>query len=223
MKRTVVAARSSGWTPMKASRVASSIRDVEIVVATAPVATRLRSEHAVSTTVGHPTQLLDVDVQQLAGSLADVAHGCAAQSIGMRQAADALPAQDAVHRRARVTQQRSEAVGADPQPTAQAQNAAHVAIGQRARPAHRSCRTVLESGQALGAIAAQPLVGGGATDAHGLGRDGRCPAFNQDPLDQQPPSEGRQLGGTMEHESPPSVWSFNNPKPSTRALNLSTT
>ncbi len=42
-------------------------------------------------------------------------------------------------------------------------------------------------------------------------------------LNQQLPPKGRQLGGTMEHESPPSVWSFDNPKPSTRALNLSTT
>jgi len=194
--------------------------NVEVVVAHATVAAAgARPQHAVTAAVGHPAQLLDVDVDQLVGPLTDVAQRRAGQAIGMRQAADTVAAQDAIHGRARVAQQRPQTVRPDPQPTAQAQDAAHAALVQGARRASWSRRAILEAGQPLGSIAAQPLVGGGATHAERLGGDRRRPALDQDPINQQPPAKGRQPGGTMEHESPPSVWSFDNPKPS-RGLSI---
>jgi hypothetical protein len=134
-----------------------------------------------------------------------------------------MAAQDAVHGRAWMTEERSQAMRSDPQPAADDQDPADLALRQRPRPVERSGRAVLESGSTLGTVPPQPLVRGRAADPEHLRRCRGRPALDQDPIDQEPSAERRELGRTMEHESPPSEWSFDNPIPSTRALNLSTT
>jgi hypothetical protein len=111
----------------------------------------------------------------------------------------------------------------DAQSTASDEDPADLAVGQGARPMMRSSGAILEAGFALGPVSPQPLVRSRSADPEHLGRRRWWPAFDQDPLDQKPSTERRELGRTMEHESPPSGWSVDNPIPSTRALNLSTT
>jgi hypothetical protein len=133
-----------------------------------------------------------------------------------------MPAQHAVHRRPRMAQERAQAMGADAEPTPRDEDAANLALGQRPGPAERSGGAILEACRAFGPVPAQPLVRGGPADPDHFGSGRRRPAFDQDPVDQELAAERREPGRTMEHESPPSDWSFDNPKPSTRALTLST-
>ena len=93
-------------------------RDVEIVVSDRVAVSRIVAEHAVTAARRHPAEALDVDMDQLARSLSDIADGSSGQSVGMGQAAQAMTAEDAVHRGARVTQERTEAMRPDPQPAA---------------------------------------------------------------------------------------------------------
>jgi hypothetical protein len=123
----------------------------------------------------------------------------------------------------RVAEERAEAVRTDPQPAADDQDPADLALGQGTWPMEWPRRAVLEPCLALRPIPPEPLVRGRPADPELLGCGGCRPALDQDAIDQEPSAERRELGRTMEHESPPSEWSFDNPIPSTRALNLSTT
>ena len=196
--------------------------DVEVVVPDPPIAPGVRSEHPVTAAGRHASEAFDVDVDELARPFPDIADGNPGEPIGVGEPAHAMPAQDAVHRRAGMTQQRAQAMRTDTQPSPCDEDPADLALGQRPRPAARSRRAVVETSRALFAVSAQPLVRGRPAHPEHLGRSCRRPALDQDPINQQPSAERRQLGRTMKHESPPSDWSFDNPKPSTRALTLST-
>jgi hypothetical protein len=80
--------------------------------------------------------------------------------------------------------------------------------GQGARHPVRPGGPVLEPRLALGLEPVQPLPGRLAADARHVGRVGNGHPFNQDPVDQQPAAERRQLGPTMCHESLPSDVSW---------------
>jgi len=64
---------------------------------------------------------------------------------------------------------------------------------------------------ALGAVATQPLVGGGPRHPQRLSRPGRRPAQLGDALDQQQPAELGQASITMGHEGPLPARCFDNP------------
>ena len=72
-----------------------------------------------------------------------------------------------------MAQEPTQPMRPDPQPTSEAQDAAHLALVECAWPPQRSRRAVLEPGQALDVIATQPLVGGGPADAQRLSCDSR--------------------------------------------------
>jgi hypothetical protein len=93
----------------------------------------------------------------------------------------------------------------------------HLCLRQRPRRLMRPRAPVLESRFALGLIPPEPLPGGLAAHADGVG-DGHA-AHNEDPVDQQPPAEPRQLRPTMCHGSLPTVVSWI-PTPSLGRLSL---
>jgi hypothetical protein len=104
------------------------------------------TQDPVPAAVRYPAEALDVHVKQFARPLADVADGHAGQPIGMGEPAQTVATQDAVHGRARMPEQWTEARRSDTESAASQED---------------------------------------------------------------PSTERRQLGRTMEHESPPSVWSIN--------------
>lgn len=63
-----------------------------------------------------------------------------------------------------------------------------------------------QPGRPLNLEAAQPFVGGGAGDAQGSGRLANCHVQSLNPMNQEQPAEGRELGTTMSHERL-QVWS----------------
>lgn len=85
---------------------------------------------AVATTVGDPPELLDVHVEQLARSLADVADGDARGSIAVGQAGQAVAAQDVGDSRPGPTDDRRQAVRADAQLVAGGEDRRHLLVGQ---------------------------------------------------------------------------------------------
>lgn len=61
----------------------------------------------------------------------------------------------------------------------------------------------LEPRLTLGLVPAEPLPGGLAADPDHVRRMGHSQPVDEDPIDQQPPAEDRQLRPTMGHESLP--------------------
>jgi hypothetical protein len=73
----------------------------------------------------------------------------------------------------------------------------------------RSGAAVLESGQAVGSVTADPLVAGRPTDPELLGHGRHWPAVNHDPFDQQLPTEDGETRTRMWHESLRPMWVLN--------------
>ncbi len=109
-------------------------RDVEVVVSDRVAVSRSVAEDPVAAAGRHPAEALDVDVDQLARPLADVADRDSGQAVGMGQAADAVATEDAVHGRAGMAEERTQAMRSDPQPAAHDQDPADLALRQRSRP-----------------------------------------------------------------------------------------
>jgi hypothetical protein len=141
----------------------------------------------------------------------------------MSQPAQAMAAQDAIHGRARMAKQRPKPIRSDAHPTPGEEDPRDRPIGQGSGSPTRPAGAVFEPGEAVRSVPPEPLVRRGSADPDSFRRHRGRPPVGDDPLDEEPSAERRQLGRTMEHESPPSVRSFDNPKPSTRALSLSTT
>lgn len=68
-----------------------------------------------ASTWGHAAELLDVDVDELTRSCADIADRHAGETIAMGEPADAVAAEDAVHGRAGIPQERPETVRPNPE------------------------------------------------------------------------------------------------------------
>jgi hypothetical protein len=117
--------------------------------------------HPMPAAIGDPALLLDVDVDQLPGPLALVAHHLAGGSVQLPQPRELLAAQDRMHRRRRLPQHPADAVRPHP--------AAYAAGNDRLFPCCRqppwaATRPRGPVGQILltfGAPAPQPLVGRG--------------------------------------------------------------
>ena len=78
----------------------------------------------------NPAELLDIDVDELAGSLPDIAHRQSGQAVGVGQATRPVAAQHAVHGRTGMTQERAEPMRADAQSPASQEEPADLAFGQ---------------------------------------------------------------------------------------------
>lgn len=115
----------------------------------------------VSAARGHPPELLHVQVDQLARSLAFVtADRCTGGTIEQVQPRHTPPTEYAVDGRARMTQLRPEPVGSDlgsqPRPT----DPLDLSLGQGTGTVVRCVRTIFQAAQAVFGVPAQPLVGG---------------------------------------------------------------
>ena len=105
-------------------------RDMQVVVSAAPVVPDRRAEHPVPAAGRDPTQALHVHVDELARVLADVTDGRAREAVGMGEPAVPVSAEDAVHRRAWVAEERPQAVRADAQSPSSQQDPADLAFRQ---------------------------------------------------------------------------------------------
>ena len=82
----------------------------------------------------HPAKTLDIDVDELAGSFADVADRYSGQLVGVCEPAQAVSTQDAIDGRARMTKERTELVGPYLSPPSNDQDPADLTLGQRPWP-----------------------------------------------------------------------------------------
>jgi hypothetical protein len=119
-------------------------RHAEKVVADPDVLASILAEDPVAAAGRNATEALHVDADQLAGSLSDIADRKAGQPVGMSEPAKAVAAKDAVHRRARMAEERTEAVPSDPQPAAGDHDPPNLSLGQGPWSTVRSNRAVLE-------------------------------------------------------------------------------
>ena len=87
----------------------------------------------------------------------------------------------------------------------------------------RSTRSIEKARLALDSIPSDPLVCRGSADTELLGDVGGGPTFPENTSDDQSATEDGQFRPRMCHESPPSAWRLEHPKPKSRTLVLSTT
>jgi hypothetical protein len=127
-------------------------------------------------------ELLDVDVDQLAGPLALVAlRGLAPQPAEL---AHPDPGQDARHRRERHAEQLGDLGAGEPHPPQRGDRLDAALVGAVGH--HRGRRGAIQQpGRAVGARAGQPLARGAVTDPGRLGGRAQRPPRDLDPLDQQ--------------------------------------
>jgi hypothetical protein len=163
--------------------------------------------HHPSMGVGDPAELLDVDMEQLARALADIADRDTRGAVAIAQAGQAVAAEDVADRRARTAGDRRQAVRPEAELVTGRQDRRHLLLGQTARRTVGSRAPILEAGQSLGLIAPDPL--GGRLPAHPghRGRMGDRPALQLDPFHEQPPAKHRQLRPTMHLRALPWFWS----------------
>ena len=147
-----------------------------------------------------------------------IAHRGGGQPVGMAQAAHAGAAQDVIDGRGRVPGQRRQAVRSVAAAGAGAQDGRCLLGRQLAWRAPWPAASIEQPGTALGAVAAQPLVGGRATDAELLGHLACRPTQDRDPGHQQLTTKHGQTRVRMSHESLRPVWVLNT---SHRAAGLS--
>src|SRR5438034_3851527 len=83
-----------------------------------------------ATAVGDPAELLDVDVEQLTGPLADIADRDARRPVAIAQAGQAMAAEDVADRRARAADHRGEAVRPEAELVAGGQDRRDLLSGQ---------------------------------------------------------------------------------------------
>lgn len=157
--------------------------------------------------LGDPPELLDVDVEQLARSLLDVADRHARGAVLVAQPGEAVAAQDVADRRARHAQHRREAVRSQPQLMAGAEDGVDADLLERAGRADRPRAAVLETGETRLAVAADPFRSRLPAHPSHVGGVGDRPALDLDPLDQELPAKDRQFRPTMHRESLPMGWS----------------
>jgi hypothetical protein len=145
-------------------------------------------------------ELLDVDVDQLAGPGAFVAaDDLPAGPVQPGQPRHRVPDQHPVHGGRVEPEDPGDPSRAEPAVPAQSHDRRlQQRIGARGtRPGPR--RAVQQAGAALGPVAGQPLVGGRARDAH-LSGHLRGRATRRDPLDEQQARPRRQTGLSVDHE-----------------------
>ncbi len=143
---------------------------------------------------------------RVAGYIAD---RCAGHPVGVVQAIEAGAAQDAVDGRTGIAGQRGQA----------GRTIASTGTGSDDRRGHRVGRAagraewpgapILEARQAVGAIAADPLVTGRSADPELLGHRGHWPAVDHDPLDQKLTTKDGEPRSRMCHESLRPMWVLN--------------
>ena len=189
------------------AHVVDDLVDV-VVAAMGPWRAVASPPEAVATAVGDTPQLLDVHVEQLPGVLADVADGDARGSVPIGQAREAMAAQDIADGRAREVQGRGQAVGPHTELVAVDEDGLERLLGQAPGRAVRPAGALLEAVGSELPVAAHPLRGRLSADPRGCGGVGDRPALDLDAIDQQLPTEDRQLRPTMCHESLPSGVSW---------------
>lgn len=159
-------------------------------------------------TIGDAADLLDIHVNQLAGSFALVADSCglagpdhlAGDGVALDQARHVVAAQDPRH-------------GARGQPQFRTQPILHATFDSPQRhhlllgvgrglvwAANRSRRPVDQASLAGGSKAIDPAVGALARDSHGLGRMSDRPLLTTDSINQQQPPVHGQSSITVRHE-----------------------
>jgi hypothetical protein len=166
---------------------------------------------AVAATVRDAAQLLDVDVDQLPGMLALVADHHPAGPVGVGESAHVMTGQDPIDGRAGHAQLPGQSVRALAVTAAGGQHATDLGGGEGVGAVAGLGAAVGQAGRAVGAVAAQPLVGGGPRHPQGLGGLGWGPAQLGDALDQQQPTELGQASISMGHEGPLPARGFDNP------------
>jgi hypothetical protein len=132
----------------------------------------------------NPPQLLDVDVEQLARTLALVAQ-CRLKPQAA-ELAEPDPRQDPRHRRLRHPEQLGDLSAGEAQPP-QRGDRLDAQLGRAVVDAAGRRRTIQQSELAFAAIAGHPLVGRARADFGGLGRLRQRPALlNYTPAEQLP-------------------------------------
>src|SRR5436190_16339523 len=129
------------------------------------------------------------------------------------EAADAGPAQDAIHGRAGMTRQRPDPVRSPLAIRPGMEDRLDVRAGQGPRRSMRPRAPVLEPGPAFLPEPAQPLVRGAPADLELAGHLSGRPTLDRDPIHQDLPAEDGQPRRTMCHESLSSVWCLNTSTP----------
>ena len=125
--------------------------------------------------------------------------------------------------RARSTQEWAESIGTIARASPSGQDLGLGGLAESVGRALRARSSVSQACHSFGPIATHPLVAGGSADAELVGDMSNGPALTEDSSDEKLATEDGQLRLSMCHESSSSIWSFRHPKPSTRALTLSTT
>ena len=177
-------------------------RDMQVVVAGMGARRAMTATpESVPATVGDPAELLDVDVEQLAGSLTDVADGDTGRTILVSQPGQPVAGQDVADGRAWDPDDGRQAMRPEAVLVPSGQDRIHLRLGQGPRRASWPRRSILESHLTLGLVPSEPLPGRLATDPDHVRRVGDGHPVDQDPIHQKLPAEHCQLRPTMCHES----------------------
>src|SRR5436305_14774119 len=110
-----------------------------------------------ATAVGDPAELLDVDVEQLAGPIADIADRDARRPVAIAQAGQAMAAEDVADRRARAADHRGEAVRPEAELVAGGPDRRELVSGQCPRRTIGSPAAILQPDSALAPRDGDPL------------------------------------------------------------------
>ena len=141
--------------------------DVVEAHAVAPGAAGLAAQDLVSAAVGDAAEFLDVDVDQFTGPVAFVAADeLSGGAVQEGESVQAVPDQDAVDGRGGQAEDRADACGSELAALAQSADAGFGCGSGSVRCRVWAAGAVDESAFALGSPAPDPLVGGGAGDAH---------------------------------------------------------
>ena len=157
-------------------------------------------------------------VDEGAGVAGDIADRGGGQSIGVAQAVEAGSAEDAVDRRARVAGERRQAGRAIASPGSRAKDRRGHLVRRATWRAMGPRAVVLETGQPVSPIAADPLVRRRPADPELLGDGRRRPAVDDHSLHQELSTEDAETRTRMCHESLRPMWVLNT---SHRAARLS--
>lgn len=174
---------------------------VQVVVALAPSSRRGGApSYPPATAVGDATELLQVEVQQLARTLADVAERRPGRPVAIAQASATVPADDGVDRRARAVQQRRQSVRSVPRAKPEPEDATDPARLEGPWSAVRCRGPVVPPGGSL-------FASGGAicrpsrARPQPLPRRLPAPAVHGDPLYEEGPSTDGETAFWMGHEN----------------------
>jgi hypothetical protein len=178
-------------------------RHVQGVVAHAGLAEAAgrTAQDVMTAPIGDAPELLDIDVEQLAGPCALVAHDLPGGTVQLPQPRHPVAAQDGMHPRACLPELPGDTVRAQPAALPARQDRLLPRWRQPPGTALGSRGPVSQPSRAFGSPPAQPLVRGRHRHALCLGSNRDRPPLLGDPGDQQPPSQHRQLRPTMHRES----------------------